>query len=301
MIRRDPRSYDFALDVYRRAHGLGPSSSHDSTIGVAERLRSLQPAARFLRSAYRKESRVNITYSEKLCDAYLFRYFVPYTRIICAALGAARVYPPDSDGLLRCCILGGGPVPELASLHWHLTCRPSRDRQPDIRRIEALVIDHNSHSWDRIVKAVATELSERVEGPSVGATTVGFPLTDPDWVEQANSDLARTDLLVLQNVLNEIEPNAWPAFIDLVESAVAKLPLRSIVVIADLEEHSISSSRLEELGKRLSILTVERKSGTDELRVPAPNGLVGQHLLTGESELIGRGKVKIRFLVLERR
>jgi hypothetical protein len=188
----------------------------------------------------------------------------------------------------------------LASLHSLQQFLNALDVNRRIDLIDALIIDHHGESWERITKAVASRLNRLSEGPKVSTTTVEFALTDPDWVEQAASDLARSHLLIIQNVLNEIDIDQWPAFIDLLEEAVALLPDGSIIVIADLKKHGVSQNRFQDVCNRLKNQTLVKYQGDKKLNVDKPGGLIGYHLLNGDDGLIPRTNVEISSAVLER-
>jgi len=188
----------------------------------------------------------------------------------------------------------------LASLHSLLQFLNPLDVNRRIDLINALIIDHHGKSWERITKAVASRLNRLSEGPKVSTTTVEFALTEPDWVEQAESDLARSHLLILQNVLNEIQIDHWPTFINLLEEAVTLLPDGSVIVIVDLKNHGVSRSRLKDVCARLKSKTRVKYQGEMELKIEQPCGLIKHHLLDRSHGLIPRSKVEISSVVLER-
>jgi hypothetical protein len=304
MKPKDPRSYEFALDVFRAVHGLTKELSTEADFELAQTLHGLQPVSRQLWESYRTGTTIDVQYSDDVCDAYLLRYFPPYSRIlrsvVLPVILESRRHLPRSEGAIRCCILGGGPAPELASLHSLQQFLNALDVNRRIDLIDALIIDHHGESWERITKAVASRLNRLSEGPKVSTTTVEFALTDPDWVEQAASDLARSHLLIIQNVLNEIDIDQWPAFIDLLEEAVALLPDGSIIVIADLKKHGVSQNRFQDVCNRLKNQTLVKYQGDKKLNVDKPGGLIGYHLLNGDDGLIPRTNVEISSAVLER-
>ena len=296
----NPRSYEFALDVFRAVHGLTKEPSTESGEKLTELLQGLRPVSRQLWESYRTSSRIDVEYSDDVCDAYFLRYFPPYSRILQSVVLQSKIHLPRSEGTIRCCILGGGPAPELASLHSYLRILNALDFNRRIDLVDALIIDHHGNSWERISKAVAAQISRMSEGPKVNATTVQFTLTEPEWVEQAEADLARSHLLIIQNVLNEIDIDQWPAFIDLLEEAVTLLPDGSIIVIADLKNHGVSQNRFQDVCNRLKNQTLVKYQGDKKLNVDKPGGLIGYHLLNGDDGLIPRTNVEISSVVLER-
>jgi hypothetical protein len=161
-------------------------------------LQSLKPYAKRIWDGYRSQA-VSVSYSEpKAQEAYLLRYFAPYSYLISTVLGDMAkqgVVLAGREGSLAVSLFGCGPGPELAGLIRHLK---TMSKRPQMLHVRMLDVAADSWSHGRAIAyggAISGEWEPsliQIDSAHVDiASKVPFPDQD-------------ADLLVFQNCLNEL-------------------------------------------------------------------------------------------------
>lgn len=169
-------------------------------------LQSLKPAAKRLWQAYRSQA-IAIDYSEpKIQEAYLLRYFVPYSCLLSAVLKKLDSQGnaiSSKGGLLSACFFGCGPGPELAGLIRHLKQKSDRPAM-----LIARMFDVASVSWEHGRKIIENSIFENewdaalIESEAVTADISAEALLANS--KNVRSSVEEADLIVFQNCLNEL-------------------------------------------------------------------------------------------------
>ena len=182
----------------------------DNPISQANYLQSLRPSAKLLWQAYRNQA-VAVNYAAPaIQEAYLLRYFVPYSHLLPAVLRdlelkGIRVAAPD--GLLTACFFGCGPGPEVAGLIRHLRQKAER---PEM--LIARMFDVASASWQHGRTIAKNSIltgdwdAALMEIVPVVADISANGLFSANGGARHRIDDA--DLIVFQNCLNELSTTA---------------------------------------------------------------------------------------------
>lgn len=179
-------------------------------VSQAAHLQSFKDSARVLWNAYQK-STVTVDYSTPASqEAYLLRYFVPYSHLlpkVLLKLEDEGIGLSNAGGLLTACFFGCGPGPELAGLIRHL--KQKRER-PEM--LIATMLDVASASWqygraivENAILAHAWD-SGLLEIDPV-ATDISSMASPPQY-DALQRRIEAADLVVFQNCLNELNTAA---------------------------------------------------------------------------------------------
>lgn len=161
-------------------------------------LQSIRPIAKRLWHAYQTQV-VAVDYSEpKIQEAYLLRYFVPYSFLLSTVLGKMVQEGIDvsrAGGLLTACLFGCGPGPEVAGLISYLK---QNDDCPEMLIIRML--DAASATWHHGRTIVRNSIVAAEWDPAL----IEMEQVALDISEELPFPSGDADLVVFQNCLNEL-------------------------------------------------------------------------------------------------
>ena len=256
-------------------------------------LLSLQPALRELRNSM-KSNLVEPRYSDDRVDAYLFAYYPAHEGQL------RRVLPIFGDRLekiRKACIFGAGPAPEV-----HAIDRFVQERYGP-HDLQFQLVERR-REWQPLRKALKKEIEALVPDRSIDQFTIHEDLRES--LPSLSGPLGISDLLVVQNMLNESSDSDWAELRGLIEVSVASLPRGAGLVISDQGRHTVSRARLKELRSKLESIVDIFWDKTDEyvefplsdVRIPQ---IVRDNLFTGEDGLIAKKSVWASFFLGIRR
>ena len=267
--------YEEVVDAVRDANGFQPSDP-----AFHDHLRSLVPALHQLRQGYRTGGgRVQVDYSRPVTEAYLLAYFPHYVETAAAALSFLPADAIADVEPLRVSAFASGPAPEVIAVAQAL-----RSAGYSTTTLRLALPDLSPEHW-RWARAVSLE---RIL-PIYWAGNVEVPredqvdITDPDFVSSVRDLVGRSDLIIFQNCLNELQPHDAE---HLANELYSTLKPGAALVMADLANYPIAPAVLaafESVATQRGLRVL--RSPADSFRVAAarPPRLLGDHFfLDGE-------------------
>lgn len=278
--------YDLALEVFRRLEGPIPVD------GLESSLMSLREPVRALRSAY-KVDRVIVDYDSQSQLAYLLAYVPAYIRMAEEVIKHSLA-PEDVGEKLRIGLIGAGPAPEaVAAANLLFATRTSCTRlelhvfdvAPEWSEVRRCLLQVGCYDrWDHPIEVHDHELDLRTR----------------DVISDRRSLLARLDLILVQNCLNE-DVAGDPEVMRNLHALVAVISEHGVLAIADQHGYPVVRQHLKALADQIegSVEILSRFEDQLEMAVAdrVPQALqVG--LLTGEDGLKPRKKVNYGVLAV---
>ena len=216
-------------------NGLYSSKHLRTDIQKRDYLQKLQGAARALWREYRSTTDISPDYSRMdYQEAYLLCYFLPYSQPVPYLLNQLVLkeefrYQLPETGVLTATFFGCGPGPELLGLMRYL-----RSFQASLC-ISAALLDREL--WTHSRPIVFQHLLDRAWDPEgynirefkvdiVGSSEVFLPDDSEEWVK-------RSDLIVIQNCLNERQNATSERSIENLKHLVEKMKTGAVMLIIE--------------------------------------------------------------------
>ncbi len=263
-------------------------------------LRDLQPAVRELRQGMENE-RVSFEYGGDLALAYAFAYYPASTSTLLYALGKIGPLPSSSRSApFRTLVLGAGPAPEIFAVDEFV----HRTRSPI--HLEFQLIDCHS-GWTPIRRALRARIEAARPARTLRSWSKIADLGSRNCADAVCEFAPQADLVIMQNVLNELDPGTSKAFPKTFSNWIARTrPATPILILDNNTPESIK--RIKDLHGALSrvvTLHTDRIRGWRPIEVEAPDATaapeITRYLLTGDEGLMMRGTVKCHYIVGRRR
>ncbi len=288
------------MDVYNGIlKGIEKSLSGAGSIEL--RLRSLIPHVKSLRNAYRS-SQVYVPYQKsEIQDAYLVTYFPHYYQLIYKILLEEQPDFFKARKNVSLTFIGGGPGSEIFGIAKYISSNAAH-----IRSLKINLLDINAKDWQHSHSIIETQLLKLILPSNclVEWNTVVFDISSGDTDKNITDILSKSDLITIQNCLNEISLTKQADTANNIKSIFQKLAPDALLVIADM------TSSARPLMKKIQNLLCSSYSPAlfkTTLNVELPGTLlslhslpplvVRQNLLTGESDLIPRKWIKYDYFI----
>jgi hypothetical protein len=275
-------------------------------------LRGLQPHALKLHNAYRAFP-VNVDYSSDEAQmVYLLRYFPQYSqliRLILQSLNADPGLPQLGKDAITASFIGCGPSPEILGFFKLLT---GIENKPNKVNINAMDIASDNWAFSRTI--TFNTLIPSVFSNSIDYNNVVFDLAGEGEIEKSKALFEKSDLVVLQNCLNEINDSKKGIVLQNLGKIIHLLPSGAIIIFIELANYSSVLDTLidiEENEEVLSQVSILRSSKGGNLSYDAQEivklipDIVRNNFLTGipysvENGLIPRRRVNFYRTVLKK-
>lgn len=271
----------------------GISEFKSNSLSIEEYLSSLKKDVRMLRSAYRKYP-VYVPYQQKdIQSAYLLTYLPHYYQLIEKVL---REQNPDHLAQKKeVCIsfIGGGPGSEVYGTIKHII-----EHNRNIKKITVNILDINASNWIYSHKIVGNNLIKELSNDIINKVlwnALDMDLTNLESVKSNAHYFKASDLIVIQNCINEIATNKYNELSKSIHTVFNYLPQNAALLMIDLT--SSIRSQISSLEKELKQNSdVKQILGTMSLSHPSkmisinarPSELVKKNLLDGSDGLIPR-------------
>jgi molecular chaperone DnaK (HSP70) len=268
-------------------------------------LESLKPDVRILRGAYRNHP-VCVPYEkETIQSAYLITYLPHYYQLIEKIL---REQNPDSlskKASINITFIGGGPGSEVYGTIKHIL---SHNRV--IKSINVNILDINADTWGYSHEVVKESLIKNIIGDreiSISWNSHYLDLVDPTSVDAQKSIIKLSELVVIQNCINEINSSKYSKLSKSIISIFENIPNQGALLMIDLT--SSVRSRIKVLQNEIKNLqgakevhgTLNNHSPTSMVSLNSrPNGIIRRHLLTGADGLIPRKNLKYDYALISK-
>ena len=268
-------------------------------------LESLQSDVKMLRGAYRKHP-VSVPYErETVQSAYLITYLPHYYQLIEKIL---REKNPDSlckSTTVNITFIGGGPGSEVYGTIKHIL-----SHNYVVKRINVNILDINAETWGYSHKVVKDSLIQSIVGDrdvSITWSSQYLDLVEHSSVEVQSEIIKHSELVVIQNCINEIDPTHYSKLSKSIISIFENIPIQGALLMIDLT--SSVRSRIKLLQDEIKKLpSVEEVEGTLENSSPTsmvslnsrPNEIIRNHLLTRADGLIPRKNLKYDYSLISK-
>jgi len=281
MPREDPYQ-KVMLDALKKKRRLNSQS-------LNQRLKELKPTMIDLWNSYRSKT-IQIDYSsEKVQEAYLFRYYSLYHRVAYTFL-RNNLHTMESLLLkkeLRVMFLGAGPAPEILAFISTLY-NYYKENQKDTKKI--MIHNYDSNKWEYGLNLCSYQhlLWYKKEFKNLGIQLIWFKRQDLNLNNALNAGLkSRTkyDILYSQNLFNEIvEHINCQKFLD--NFIKASFNQGAIYFSSDRKNYAKVDDFFSTIGNSAPLSIISEEEDVHTKAIYDTNSLLVSHLFTGEGGLI---------------
>lgn len=282
----------------------GFKEKNSSIIKIEEFLQSLQKPVKTLRLAYRN-SPVNVPYEKiDIQAAYLATYLPHYYQLIYKIFieEVPDIFANKKE--LHLTFIGGGPGSEVYGALKYIfnNCKEVQD-------IFITILDINASTWDYSHSIVQENLLESINKGKANLywNSTQFDLVSEIEIHKVKTLIKESDLLVIQNCLNEIAISNLLVLKNNLKILFEYLPDNSYLLISDLTS-----------GARVTIKDLEKylvdcfapKFIKSTLSLPSsrslisvhhrPSPIIAQNLLLGTDGLIPRKNLNYDYSILSK-
>jgi molecular chaperone DnaK (HSP70) len=271
---------------------------------IEAHLQSLQKSVKALRIAYRKNP-VYVPYEDTAIQAaYLVTYFPHYYQLI------YNIFIEEVPDLfkgkkeVRLTFIGGGPGSEAYGAIKYIL-----NNCTEAQYISVTILDINADTWGYSHSIVNKHLVENINKGrlKIEWQSIPFDLVSPDSVGQVQSVIQKSDLLVIQNCLNEIATINLPSLKSNLKLLFQYLPGNAYLLMSDmtsvarpvisaLEQYLIADFKPKFIKSTLSfpcsrsIISVHHR----------PSPIISKYLLTSSDGLIPRKNISYDYSILSK-
>jgi len=210
----------------------GIEQRNTSGLNLKEYLQSLKSSVITLRRAYLQKP-VYVPYDEEsIQSAYLIAYLPHYYNLIYSILftEGKRIFGTHSS--VNISYIGGGPGSEVyGTISYILSL------QPQVESINITIYDINADTWQYSHGIVQDYLVKELKGSDriqIVWRAVNFDVTNSKDVSEQLSSFSRSNLVVIQNCLNEIASNNFDVLVENISEIFNSLSGNSHLLMTDL-------------------------------------------------------------------
>ncbi|NMR35474.1 Hsp70 family protein [Chryseobacterium aquaticum] len=275
-----------------------------SNIRIEEYLKSLQQPVKSLRLAYRN-SPINVPYEKvDIQAAYLATYLPHYYQLI------YKIFIEEVPDIfinkkkLYLTFIGGGPGSEVYGALKYIfnNCNEVED-------VYINILDINASTWDYSHSIVQKNLLDSINKRNVNIhwDSIQFDLVSDVEMQKIKSLIKKSDLLVIQNCLNEIATSNLSVLKSNLKTLFEYLPDNSYLLISDLTSGARTTIKVLE---KYLIDCCAPKFIKSTLSQPSPRSLqsvhhrpstiITQNLLLGTDGLIPRKNLNYDYSILSK-
>lgn len=280
---------------------------NDEPIEIKEYLQSLKPNVRQLRASYRMPPPVYVNYAlQNIQSAYLITYLPHYYQLIYKILSEQDLQIMKSKSEFSAVFIGGGPGSEAYG-----TIKYILDYCPNIKNITIDILDINANTWDYSHSALSGFLLpelNRYNEVSIKWNSHQFNLVDENDINLNISLFENTDIVVIQNCINEIAQTDYETLVQNVLKVFKSLPVFSSLLMVDLTTSVRSKiNHLEQMiegqfPKLKKITTSGNRSASAITSINhRPSRIIIDNLLNYTDGLIPRKNLKYDFSLLSKK
>lgn len=274
-----------------------------SSQGIEAFLQSLQSSVKSLRIAYRNNP-VYVPYEKTdIQAAYLATYLPHYYQLIYKIFieEVPDIFKGKKEVYLN--FIGGGPGSEAYGAIKYIL-----NNCTDVEIIHVTILDINASTWGYSHSIVSENLVETVNNGNtqIHWKSIPFDLTSADNISKSKPIIEKSDLLVIQNCLNEIAKVDLPSLKTNTKTLFGLLPGDAYLLMSDmtsvarpimkvLEEYLVDAFSPKFLRSTLSsgsrsLISVHHR----------PSAIIAQNLLVGTDGLIPRKNISYDYSILSK-
>lgn len=223
----------------------GLNRKNSSDLSIEGYLQSLQKPVKALRAAYKRRPVVVDYENQDTQAAYLATYLPHYYQLI------YKIFLEDvpeifqTKEVVSLTFIGGGPGSEAYGAVRYIV-----NNCPQVKIVHIVILDINAQTWsfshdivlDNLIKSIT---NDRIE---IDLKSVYFNLISSTDINNVRTIIQKSDLLVIQNCLNEVAEINLSALKKNINFLFEVLPQTSYLLMSDLTS-----------GARTTIRTLEKK------------------------------------------
>lgn len=282
----------------------GLKEKKPSNLTIEEYLQSLQNPVKVLRTAYRNMPAVVPYKNHDIQAAYLTTYLPHYYQLI------YKIFLEDVPEIFQdkevvsLTFIGGGPGSEAYGAIKYITNNCLK-----VKTIHVTILDINANTWTFSHDIVLNSLIKSVTDDKINVdlNSVYFDLVSSTDIDKVKEIIKKSDLLVIQNCLNEVANINLSALKNNVKLLFKLLPRSSYLLMSDLTSGVRTTIKVleEMLLKEYKPLflksTLSFPSSISLISVHhQPNTIIKSNLLTGADGLIPRKWIKYDYSILSK-
>ena len=234
---------DILVEIFESIKG--ENNLHDVR-KISNYLKNLKSNLKVLRSAYRRKGRVIIDYKDKKYqEVYLIAYFPIYTVPIFEVLEYINKNHPSLNIPQNLCLIGAGPAPEMMGFLKFIN-NQSYENGSKIKielKIELIEIASEWKYARKILKRVYNnknilknfKTKFRLSKLKIYKNDVSKEISNSSVLLRRFSENQHKRVVVIQNIINEIEPQYHKVFIENVIKCYKNLVPGSLLILIDLK------------------------------------------------------------------
>jgi molecular chaperone DnaK (HSP70) len=209
----------------------GLSQKKAANLSIDEYLQSLQKPVKALRVAYRNTPVVVPYENNDTQAAYLTTYLPHYYQLI------YKIFLEDvpeifqNKEVVSLTFIGGGPGSEAYGAIKYIV-----NNCPKVKTIHVTILDINANTWSFSHDIVFNSLIKSITNGKINVhlNSVYFDLVSSKDITNVKAIIQKSDLLVIQNCLNEVANINLPALKNNINSLFKLLPSTSYLLMSDL-------------------------------------------------------------------
>jgi molecular chaperone DnaK (HSP70) len=291
------------MEIYN-AIVSGFQANIPANTGIEVYLQSLQKSVKSLRIAYRNNP-VFVAYEKTdIQAAYLATYLPHYYQLI------YKIFIEEVPDIFKgkkevhLAFIGGGPGSEAYGAIKYIL-----NNCLDAKIIHVTILDINASTWGFSHNIVSENLVENVNDgkAQIHWKAIAFDLTSEADIKKVKPIIENSDLLVIQNCLNEIAANNLPSLKSNIKTLFEFLPGNAYLLMSDMT--SVARPTMKVLEKYLQD-TVAPKFIKTTLSSPSsrslisvhhrPSPIIAQNLLVGTDGLIPRKNISYDYSIMSK-
>lgn len=275
-----------------------------SKANIQQYLQSLQNSVKKLRVAYRSYP-VHVNYENTdIQAAYLTTYLPHYYQLIYKIFleEVPSIFQDKEEVNLT--FIGGGPGSEAYGAIKYIS-----NNCPKTKVINITILDINADTWNFSHDIVSKHLVNSIINKDliVNWKAIQFDLTDTSDLNRVKNIIEKTNLLVIQNCLNEIANIDFPALKSNISLLFKFLPSSAYLLMSDLTSgvrtviKALEEMLIKDFNPAFFKSTLSLPSSISVLSVHhQPNAIIRTNLLNGSDGLIPRKWIKYDYSILSK-
>lgn len=290
------------MDIYE-AIVSGFKKNIPSNQGIEAFLQSLQKSVRSLRIAYRNNP-VYVQYEKTdIQAAYLATYLPHYYQLIYKIFieEVPDIFKGKKEVYLN--FIGGGPGSEAYGAIKYIL-----NNCTDVEIIHVSILDINASTWGYSHSIVSENLVETVNNRNtqIDWKSIPFDLTSLSNISESKPIIAKSDLLVIQNCLNEIAKVDLPSLKTNIKALFEYLPGDAYLLMSDMTSVARPIMKVLEgylvaaFSPKFLRTTLSSRSRSLISVHHRPSEIIAQNLLLGTDGLIPRKNISYDYSILSK-
>lgn len=209
----------------------GLKQKKSANLSIDEYLQSLQKPVKALRVAYRNMPAVVAYENKDTQAAYLTTYLPHYYQLIYKIFleDVPEIFQNNEVVLLT--FIGGGPGSEAYGAIKYIV-----NNCPNVKTIQVTILDINADTWSFSHDIVLNNLIKSITDGKIDVNlkAIFFDLVSSSDIDNVKEIIKKTDLLVIQNCLNEVANIDLPSLKNNINLLFKLLPNSSYLLMSDL-------------------------------------------------------------------